>query len=178
LNFFSIITLQYNRSRTYAIIPIKYTHSECEPRVWIIAITKPVILPKWIQICTNQLLNPFTTFSDEKQQKIRQNKHIFRQNKAKYIVFTHIGRACERHRGYGSNSLWIDPFSWDRPIRIVFQSRVATRATQQWLWVRDCLDSFCYPPNNFSQIPHCYQIMGVLYSNSYYHYNSYYHFRL
>ena len=25
----------------------------------------------------------------------------------------------------------------DRPIRIVFQSRVA-RATQRWLWVRDC----------------------------------------
>ena len=61
-----------------------------------------------IQVCINQLLNPFTTFSDEKQQKIRRNKQIFRQKIRKYIVFTHIGRACERHRGYGSNSLWID----------------------------------------------------------------------
>jgi hypothetical protein len=82
--------------------------TQSEPRVWIITITKPVILPKWIQVCINQLLNPFTTFSDEKQQKFRRNKQIFRQNISKYIVFTHIGRACERHRGYGSNSLWID----------------------------------------------------------------------
>jgi hypothetical protein len=74
-----------------------------------IANQKPVILPKWIQLCINQLHNPFTTFSDEKQQKMRQNKQIFRPNKAKYIVFTaHIGRARERHRGYGSNNLWID----------------------------------------------------------------------
>jgi hypothetical protein len=61
-----------------------------------------------VQVCINQLLNPFTTFSEEKQQKIRRNKQIFRQNISKYIVFTHIGRACERHRGYGSNSLRID----------------------------------------------------------------------
>jgi hypothetical protein len=32
-------------------------------------ITKPVIFPKWIQVCINQLLNLFTTFLDEKQQK-------------------------------------------------------------------------------------------------------------
>jgi hypothetical protein len=59
-------------------------------RAWIITITKPIILPKWIQVCINQLLNPFTTFPDEKQQTFRQNKQIFRQNKAKYIVFTHM----------------------------------------------------------------------------------------
>jgi hypothetical protein len=74
--------------------------TQSEPRVRIITITKPVILPKWIQVCINQLLNPFTTFLDEEQQ--------IKQNKAKYIVFTHIGRAREHHRGYGSNSLWID----------------------------------------------------------------------
>ena len=58
--------------------------TQSEPRVWIITMTKAVILPKWIQVCINQLLNPFTTFSDENQQKIRQNKQIFRPNKAKY----------------------------------------------------------------------------------------------
>jgi hypothetical protein len=82
--------------------------TQSEPRVWIITITKAVILPKWIQVCISQLLNPFTTFSDEKQQKIRQNKQIFWPKKAKYIVFTHIGRARELYRGYGSNNLWID----------------------------------------------------------------------
>jgi hypothetical protein len=45
---------------------------------------------------------------DEKQQNIRQNKQMFKPNEAKYIVFTNIGRARERHRGYGSNNLWMD----------------------------------------------------------------------
>jgi hypothetical protein len=68
----------------------------------LLPITKPVILPKWIQVCTNQFLNPFTTFSDKKQQKIRQNKQIFRQDKAKYIVFLGF---IWRHKFDGGSTL-------------------------------------------------------------------------
>jgi hypothetical protein len=46
--------------------------------------------PNEFYVSINRLLNPFTTFPDEKQQKIHQNKQIFSQNKAKYILFTHI----------------------------------------------------------------------------------------
>ena len=54
----------------------------------------------------------------------------------------------------------------DRPIRIVFQSRVA-RATQRWLWVRDWQDSSAgiwttsYPGSQSSLLPRLNRDPGI-----------------
>jgi hypothetical protein len=73
------VQLKNPKSCTNTVVAYVYACKSCtleflcnnntpsEPRVWIITITKTIILPKWIQVCINQLLNPVTTFSDEKQ---------------------------------------------------------------------------------------------------------------